>query len=64
MGYAFVNFTTPAAAWRFYQALNNHKWDMFGTKKITHICYARIQVRSSRCSLLCYSQFHASYSVG
>ncbi|MQL91138.1 hypothetical protein Taro_023744 [Colocasia esculenta] len=43
LGYAFVNFTTAAAAWRFYQALNNFKWEMFGTKKITRICYARIQ---------------------
>ncbi|CAA7401551.1 unnamed protein product [Spirodela intermedia] len=43
LGYAFVNFTTPEAAWRFRRAMDKHRWGLFGTKKISHICYARIQ---------------------
>lgn len=44
LGYAFVNFTTAAAARRLYGAMHRHEWKVFGSKKISHVCYARIQV--------------------
>ncbi|RRT76893.1 hypothetical protein B296_00010861 [Ensete ventricosum] len=47
LGYAFVNFTTPAAARRLYGAMHRHEWKVFGSKKISHVCYARIQGRKA-----------------
>ncbi|WOL13750.1 hypothetical protein Cni_G22528 [Canna indica] len=45
LGYAFVNFTTVMAAHRLFGALNGQRWTLFGSKKISHVCYARIQGR-------------------
>ncbi|CAD5169983.1 unnamed protein product [Musa acuminata subsp. malaccensis] len=47
LGYAFVNFTTAAAARRLYGAMHRHEWKVFGSKKISHVCYARIQGRKA-----------------
>lgn len=47
LGYAFVNFTTAAAARRLYGGMHRHEWKVFGSKKISHVCYARIQVGPS-----------------
>ncbi|KAF6145410.1 hypothetical protein GIB67_029179 [Kingdonia uniflora] len=41
--YAFVNFTNPKAAWRFYLSKNKATWELYNSKKITEITYARIQ---------------------
>ncbi|CAN6479969.1 unnamed protein product [Victoria cruziana] len=43
LGYAFVNFTSPAATWRLYRSLHNQEWRCYSSKKICEICYARIQ---------------------
>ncbi|KAI4367260.1 hypothetical protein MLD38_023018 [Melastoma candidum] len=43
LGYAFVNFTDPRAAWRFYKAANAKKWQLFQSKKISEIASARLQ---------------------
>ncbi|XP_020112952.1 protein terminal ear1 homolog [Ananas comosus] len=42
-GYAFVNFTTAEAARRLYERLKGCKWDVFDSRKILHVCFARIQ---------------------
>ena len=36
--------TEAAAARRLYGAMHRHEWKVFGSKKISHVCYARIQV--------------------
>ncbi|KAK9164282.1 hypothetical protein Syun_005184 [Stephania yunnanensis] len=42
-GYAFVNFTTPTAAWSFRLFFTKYKWDLHNSKKICEVTYARIQ---------------------
>ncbi|KAL9994953.1 putative mei2-like RNA recognition, RNA-binding domain superfamily [Helianthus debilis subsp. tardiflorus] len=42
-GYAFVNFTTSEAAWRFRVSVKGKKWDLFKSKKIADVSRARIQ---------------------
>ncbi|XWS23800.1 hypothetical protein CRYUN_Cryun28dG0046600 [Craigia yunnanensis] len=44
LGFAFVNFTSPIGALRFYRAFNNGEWS-FGDsrKKICEICIAKFQ---------------------
>ncbi|RZC54136.1 hypothetical protein C5167_012989 [Papaver somniferum] len=44
-GYAFLNFTTPVAAMRFYNAFNNFSWkdSIYESSKVCKICAARIQ---------------------
>ncbi|XP_044508866.1 protein MEI2-like 2 [Mangifera indica] len=44
-GYAFVNFTTPGAAWKFYLASHNQPWGAFQSNKIREIASARLQGR-------------------
>ncbi|KAH7659628.1 Mei2-like C-terminal RNA recognition motif-containing protein, partial [Dioscorea alata] len=44
LGYAFVNFTSAAAARRLYRAYQNKAWDtVLGSRKICEVTYARIQ---------------------
>ncbi|EPS63198.1 hypothetical protein M569_11591 [Genlisea aurea] len=48
LGYAFINFTTPAAAKRFKTLLQNFRWETADTgairsKKVCEITWARIQ---------------------
>nr|CAD1830446.1 unnamed protein product [Ananas comosus var. bracteatus] len=43
LGYAFVNFTTPAAAWRLHRFLHNYEWKLHGSRKVCEVTYARIQ---------------------
>ncbi|KAM7482654.1 hypothetical protein LguiB_007237 [Lonicera macranthoides] len=42
-GYAFVNFTNPKAVWRFYNACDRMKWDLFESPKICEIVSAKLQ---------------------
>ncbi|KAI3917904.1 hypothetical protein MKW98_000138 [Papaver atlanticum] len=44
-GYAFLNFTTPVAAMRFYNAFNNFSWkdSIYQSPKVCKICPAKIQ---------------------
>ncbi|KAF5186639.1 Terminal ear1-like 1 protein [Thalictrum thalictroides] len=42
-GYAFVNFNKPIGAWKLYKEFHDAKWDIFCSKKICDITYARIQ---------------------
>ncbi|GLT42846.1 hypothetical protein SLA2020_168260 [Shorea laevis] len=42
-GYAFVNFTNPEAAWRFFLAENKQSWDFSYSNKIRDLCCATIQ---------------------
>uniref|UniRef100_A0A803Q9Q9 Mei2-like C-terminal RNA recognition motif domain-containing protein n=1 Tax=Cannabis sativa TaxID=3483 RepID=A0A803Q9Q9_CANSA len=46
-GYAFVNFTNPRAASKFWKAKDNQKWDYFQSKKIRQIAPATIQGREA-----------------
>ncbi|XP_010514256.1 PREDICTED: protein terminal ear1 homolog [Camelina sativa] len=43
VGYGFVNMTSPEAAWRFYKAFNHQRWEVFNSRKICQITYARVQ---------------------
>ncbi|XP_078444331.1 protein terminal ear1-like [Wolffia australiana] len=43
LGYGFVNFTSGEAAGRFRRAMENRRWGLFRSNKVTQICYARIQ---------------------
>ncbi|KAK7301297.1 hypothetical protein RJT34_12158 [Clitoria ternatea] len=43
LGYAFVNFNTPAAAFNFYQNFQGLKWSVADNKKICEICVAQYQ---------------------
>ncbi|KAI3681188.1 hypothetical protein L6452_35973 [Arctium lappa] len=42
-GYAFVNFTSPDAAWRFHKSIKGKHWDLFESKKIADVTRAKIQ---------------------
>ncbi|KAK2665415.1 hypothetical protein Ddye_003989 [Dipteronia dyeriana] len=44
-GYAFVNFTDPKAAWKFYLSSHNLSWGSFKSNKILQIASARLQGR-------------------
>ncbi|KAJ4966241.1 hypothetical protein NE237_018090 [Protea cynaroides] len=46
-GYAFVNFTTVAGAFRFFRSYDKHKWDLFNSEKICEIDFAEIQGREN-----------------
>ncbi|XP_010556351.1 PREDICTED: protein terminal ear1 homolog [Tarenaya hassleriana] len=43
VGYGFVNMTTPEAAWRLYKAFHLQRWEVFNSRKICEITYARVQ---------------------
>lgn len=43
VGYGFVNMTSPQATWRLYKAFNNQHWEVFNSRKICEVTYARVQ---------------------
>ncbi|KAF8090656.1 hypothetical protein N665_0470s0021 [Sinapis alba] len=43
VGYGFVNMTSPEAAWRLYKAFHLQRWEVFNSRKICQITYARVQ---------------------
>ncbi|KAI4382485.1 hypothetical protein MLD38_008443 [Melastoma candidum] len=43
VGYGFVNMTTPEAARRLYKAFHRRHWEVFNSRKICEVTYARIQ---------------------
>ncbi|XP_020237963.1 uncharacterized protein LOC109817162 [Cajanus cajan] len=43
LGYAFVNFTTPAAAFKFYREFQGFEWDVANNRKICEINVAQFQ---------------------
>ncbi|XP_076927923.1 protein terminal ear1-like [Bidens hawaiensis] len=43
VGYGFVNMTSPEATWRLYKAFDRQNWEVFNSKKICQISYARVQ---------------------
>ena len=43
-GYAFVNFTNPGAARKFFDVLHDQHWDCFQSNKIREIYCAKLQV--------------------
>ncbi|XP_016702425.1 protein terminal ear1 homolog [Gossypium hirsutum] len=48
LGFAFVNFTSPVAALRFYKDFNNREWSSrLGRKKICEISVAKFQGRDA-----------------
>ncbi|KAK1420277.1 hypothetical protein QVD17_21731 [Tagetes erecta] len=42
-GYAFVNFTTSEAAWKFHSSVKGKHWVLFQSRKIADVTRARIQ---------------------
>ncbi|KAM0946607.1 putative mei2-like RNA recognition [Dioscorea sansibarensis] len=43
VGYGFVNLTSPEAAWRLYKAFHMQPWEVFNSRKICQVTYARLQ---------------------
>ncbi|GMI75067.1 terminal EAR1-like 1 [Hibiscus trionum] len=43
VGYGFVNMTSPEATWRLYKAFHHQHWEVFNSKKICEVTYARVQ---------------------
>ncbi|KAE9587792.1 hypothetical protein Lal_00022043 [Lupinus albus] len=43
VGYGFVNMTSPEATLRLYKAFNHQHWEVFNSRKICQITYARVQ---------------------
>ncbi|OAY34430.1 protein terminal ear1 [Manihot esculenta] len=43
VGYGFVNMTSPQATWRLYKAFNHQHWEVFNSRKICEVTYARVQ---------------------
>ncbi|KAK9050910.1 hypothetical protein SSX86_027535 [Deinandra increscens subsp. villosa] len=43
VGYGFVNMTSAEGAWRLYKAFNHQNWEVFNSKKICEVSYARLQ---------------------
>jgi hypothetical protein len=46
-GYAFINFTTPAASRMLYYALQGSHWTVHGSKKVIRIVPAKFQVNTT-----------------
>ncbi|XP_074563483.1 protein terminal ear1 homolog [Curcuma longa] len=43
VGYGFVNLTSPEAAFRLYKAFHLQPWEVFNSRKICQVTYARLQ---------------------
>ncbi|XP_061993085.1 protein terminal ear1 homolog [Rosa rugosa] len=43
VGYGFVNMTSPEATWRLYKAFHHQNWEVFNSRKICEVTYARVQ---------------------
>ncbi|XP_020262280.1 protein terminal ear1 homolog [Asparagus officinalis] len=43
VGYGFVNLTSPEAAVRLYKAFHMQPWEVFNSRKICQVTYARLQ---------------------
>ncbi|XP_020111323.1 protein terminal ear1-like [Ananas comosus] len=43
VGYGFVNLTSPEASFRLYKAFHKQPWEVFNSRKICQVTYARLQ---------------------
>ncbi|KAK4264984.1 hypothetical protein QN277_026095 [Acacia crassicarpa] len=43
VGYGFVNMTSPEATMRLYKAFHLQHWEVFNSRKICQVTYARVQ---------------------
>ncbi|XP_050204465.1 protein terminal ear1 homolog [Mercurialis annua] len=43
VGYGFVNMTSPEATLRLYKAFHHQHWEVFNSRKICEVTYARVQ---------------------
>ncbi|KAK0574606.1 hypothetical protein LWI29_026119 [Acer saccharum] len=43
VGYGFVNMTSPEATLRLYKAFHLQNWEVFNSRKICEVTYARVQ---------------------
>ncbi|XP_075495074.1 protein terminal ear1-like [Primulina tabacum] len=43
VGYGFVNMTSPVAALRLHKAFHHQSWEVFNSRKICDVTYARLQ---------------------
>ncbi|KAL5220016.1 hypothetical protein ABZP36_024729 [Zizania latifolia] len=43
VGYGFVNLTSPEATVRLYKAFHKQPWEVFNSRKICQVTYARVQ---------------------
>ena len=57
VGYGFVNMTSPEATWRLYKAFHLQPWEVFNSRKICEVTYARVQVPDDHGFLFCFVLF-------
>ncbi|XP_021743875.1 protein terminal ear1-like [Chenopodium quinoa] len=43
VGYGFVNMTSPEATLRLYKSFHHQHWEVFNSRKICEVTYARVQ---------------------
>ncbi|XWS34687.1 hypothetical protein CRYUN_Cryun21dG0058800 [Craigia yunnanensis] len=43
VGYGFVNMTSPQATWRLHKAFHHQHWEVYNSRKICEVTYARVQ---------------------
>lgn len=47
-----MNMTSPEATWRLYKAFHLQPWEVFNSRKICEVTYARVQVLDFSCLIL------------
>lgn len=47
VGYAFINFIDPIFILKFFEDLNDKKWEKFNSEKICQLTYGRIQGKNN-----------------
>ncbi|KAE8716158.1 Terminal EAR1-like 1, putative isoform 2 [Hibiscus syriacus] len=57
VGYGFVNMTSPQATWRIYKAFHHQHWEVFNSRKICEVTYARVQGLQTLKEHFRYSKF-------
>jgi hypothetical protein len=63
VGYGFVNLTSPEAAVRLYKAFHKQPWEVYNSRKICQVTYARVQVPTAAALLLLRHQKDIYYYV-
>ncbi|XP_058744557.1 protein terminal ear1 homolog [Vicia villosa] len=60
LGYAFVNFTTPSAAFKFYKQFQGFEWSVTENRKICEINAAHVQGRDKLERIFCQKVFRSN----
>ncbi|XP_058765933.1 protein terminal ear1 homolog [Vicia villosa] len=60
LGYAFVNFTSPSAAFKFYKQFQGFEWSVTENRKICEINAAHVQGRDKLERIFCQKVFRSN----